>query len=159
MKNAAIPLLLVLSAVGVTHARAQCPWINKATAGGLLGVHGELHAISSTVTGNSCLFEVNGNQGMESLRIHVSALPQGASLARLYEKDCASAPVWLSGLGNEAFACRVRSHARLSERVAGRVRDQVFEIELVRGATGANAAKNLQGLATSAAGQVVGNLY
>lgn len=159
MKSTATILLLLLSAGGVTSAAAQCPWINKATAGGLLGVHGDLHAIASTVTTNSCSFEADGSRGMERLLIHVSASQQSSQLVRLYEKDCTSAPVWLSGIGNEAFACGVRSRAPHAERVAGQVRDRAFEIELVRRVAGVNAEKKLQALAASAAGQVVGNLY
>lgn len=159
MKGAAALLLLLLSAGGVTRATAQCPWINTATAGGLLGVRGDLHAIASMVTGNSCSFEADGSRGMERLLIHVSVLQQSSQLVRLYEKGCSSAPVWLSGIGNEAFACGVRSHAQYTERVAGRVRDQIFEIEFVRRVAGVNAEKKLQALAASAAGQVAGNLY
>jgi hypothetical protein len=159
VKSAAALLLLVLSAGGVTSTTAQCPWINKATAGGVLGVHGDRHAIASTVTGNSCSFEVAGSQGMERLLVHVIAFQQSPQLVRLYEKGCTSTPVWLSGIGNEAFACSVRSRAQLSNRVAGRVRDRAFEIELVHRATGVSAEKNLQGLAISAARQVAGNLY
>jgi hypothetical protein len=128
-------------------AEDRCPWLNAATAGGVLG-----GAVQMTVTPASCEF-VRQYSGHETvLRIEVGAV-------NAPHAQCGSGTVALKAIGNEAMACTHQGkQGWMAEQVVGRVRDQAF---LVRVGTDdpSAAAKMLREKARNVAEQVAGILF
>jgi hypothetical protein len=106
--------LLVLIAAGC-RAENACPFLNAATAAGVLG--GE---VSSRMNGDICVFTHESSE----LRIEV----QNANLP--YKPNCPSNATSLKAIGNEAYACSVDGKNGTSEQVVGRVRDRAFLIRI-----------------------------
>ncbi len=128
-------------------AGERCPWLNAATAGGILG--GEVQA---TVTATSCEY-VQGSGGQEKvLRIEVRAA--SAEHAR-----CGAGASALKAIGNEAQACAYAGkEGWLGEQVVGRVRDQAFLVRITTNDRSATAAA-LPEKARNVAEQVAGFLF
>ena len=133
---------MILLLPAACRAEESCPWLNAATAGGVLG--GE---VTSHIDGNICVFTHNSSQ----LRIEVQAvnLP--------YKASCEPNPTPLKAIGNEGLACSVDDKSgSISEQVVGRVRDRAFFIRL----TSNNIARAaLREKARSVAEQVAGILF
>ena len=139
-------LLIAACLPAAVAAEDRCPWLNAATAGGVLG--GAVHA---TVTSTSCEF-VHQSGANQSLRIEV-VQASGA------HPKCGSGAVPLKAIGNEAQACPYTGDPGvIAEQVVGRVRDQAF---LVRVSTTDRSAppKNLREKARIIAEQVAGILF
>ena len=102
---------LILLFAAASRGQQSCPWLNAATAAGVLG--GD---VKSQITEDSCLFA----HGSSELRIEVKTvnLP--------YKPDCSPNPTALRAIGNEAVACEKPG----SDQVAGRVRDRAFFVRL-----------------------------
>ena len=115
------------------HAENNCPWLNEATASGILGSNA-VGAYTPEAPGKAavCEFTSAAADARRTLRITVEtavAAPHARFLAA--ERVCASGGSPLDAIGNEAIVCRARPHGReQSEFLAGRVRDQVFSITL-----------------------------
>jgi hypothetical protein len=145
------------------HAANNCPWINEATASGLLGSD----AIG-TATGagagqpGTCTFVSQHEGTTRTLRINVevAADPHArlGELAQLCGTDAANLPA----IGNEAVVCTADDRkGGLGERVLGRVRDQVFTIT-ISSTQKRDPVLNRSALKTrisTAAEQVSGNLF
>jgi hypothetical protein len=124
-------------------AEGACPWLNAATAGGILG--GEVQV---TVTPAACEFV----REHRTLRIEVT--PVSAPHA-----NCGSDAEPLKAIGNEAVACSYRGKpAWTFEQIVGRVRDQVFLVRLGSDDRSV-AAKTLGEKARAVAEAVAGILY
>jgi len=142
------PILALLAVcLPAMAAEDQCPWLNAATAGGVLG-----GAVRVTVTPASCEF-VRQTAGHEAvLRIEVGA-------ASAPHAQCESHAESLKAIGNEAQACAWHGKdGWIAEQVVGRVRDQAF---LVRVSTNdpSAAPKTLSEKARNVAEQVAGFLF
>jgi hypothetical protein len=110
-------------------ADQSCPWLDTATAAGVLGGQ-----VTATVTSTACQFV----RGRSKLRIEVrksNSLPD----------RCGTAAEPLEAIGNEAFLC-AKHH-----EVVGRVRDAVFTIRL--------NAPDWQSKAQQVAQEVAGALF
>jgi len=108
-------LILFFAGVALCSAEQTCPWLNAATAGGVLG-----GAATATVNKGACEFTAPEGK----LRIFVSTAPEAAEQFARAKAKCGKNGKVLPAIGNEAVACP----AGHSERVVGRVRDQVFTI-------------------------------
>lgn len=126
-------MALLLPAIGA--AAETCPWINAATAGGVLG--GE---VTATVTPDTCTFVRPGSE----LRIGVQ--PKDAAHA----VTCGPGPSPLKAIGNEAVICTEGRTAK----VVGRVRDKIFTITVT-----SSKPDTLREKALRVAEQVAGNLF
>lgn len=142
--------LLVAAVVSIPLLAADkpvCPWMNAATAAGILE-----GAVEMTVsTPSTCEF-VRQKPFVSSLRIEVATgLPT--------PDKCSSNATLLKAIGNEAVACAEDGKDGLRiERVSGRVRDQHFIIRV--STTDASWAQaSLFEEARRAAEQVAGNLF
>jgi hypothetical protein len=103
---------LVLTAAAVLgRAESACPWLNAATAGGILG-----GPVTTSVKPGVCEFA----RGEAVLRIEVQKKPAVLSA------KCESKATPLRAIGNEAVAC----NAGTAEMVIGRVRDERFLVSL-----------------------------
>ena len=124
----------------------ECPWMNAATAAGIIGRPVGTKAVGT----NACVFKAARSAYV--LRVDVKA-------ARSSPESCGSHPQALRGIGNEAIACEHRERkGHRMERVVGRVRNQVFVITVTT--TDRSAAQvSLLAKAESAAEQVAGSLF
>lgn len=109
--------LLLLLGAGVCRADEDCPFLNTATAAGVLG--GE---VTSHVEGPNCVFKHSSSQ--LSIKVETVTLP--------YKPNCQPSPTPITGIGNEAVACSNEASNNMPEieQVAGRVRDRAFLITL-----------------------------
>jgi hypothetical protein len=133
--------------VSALAAEDRCPWLNAATAGGVLG--GTVHAV---VTPASCEFVRQSGGHDIALRIEVG--PVSAP-----HTQCGAKAEPLKAIGNEALACTYEGkESWMGEQVTGRVRDQAF---LVRVSTNdkSAASKTLREKARNVAEQVAGFLF
>ena len=134
---ALLPLLLAHSLL----AAGECPFLNAATAAGIMGAAVQA---GKTATEDSCLFAAK----LSELRIQVTAKPAK------HPAGCAT----LTGIGNEAVACGHKQNAgQRAEQVFGRVRGQFFEIRLTT--SDPALVPSLRDKAQLAAEMVAGNLF
>jgi hypothetical protein len=125
-------LLWVLCAAPQAQGANNCPWLNEATASGLLG--GDAVGMFTAANGRQpavCTFTEQTEQGQRILRVtvEVAASPQ----ARLADEEraCGTNRSPLHAIGNEAIFCEEKGRReRLSDRAVGRVRDQIFTITI-----------------------------
>ncbi len=143
-------LALCLALFANCQAAELCPWINAATAGGLLG--GPVTAVVGQSGANpSCVFTRPGAE----LRIEILAPKTSNDFASL-AASCGSNAEPLKGIGNEAVLC-VPPRPPKSVRVFGRVRDRMLIVLLRDDAT--LTAEGLREKARAAAEHVAGNLF
>jgi hypothetical protein len=155
--------LCLLGAPALCHAKNNCPWINEATTGGLLGGTA-VNEFTDATTGQPavCKFTYDGPGVTRTLVVTVEVAAAPKERLAVVAKTCGPDAVPLQAIGNEAQVCMadVRK-AGPGERVVGRVRDQVFTITL------SSTLKNdpmltrdeLRARIYTAAEQVAGNLF
>lgn len=149
-----------------TQARAsnKCPWLNEATASGLLG--GAANGTYVTETGRApvCTFTERSGDMDRTLQVSVeTARDPHSRLLSIVSATCGSKTLLpLQAIGNEAVSCAYDSHtAKRGRHVLGRVRDQIFDITL------SSSSKNdpvltpdmLEMKIETAAAQISGNLF
>ncbi len=160
-----VALLAVLIAALPTAGRAanNCPWINEATASGILGAdavgsYTDAEPIQPTV----CTFIQSSSGLTRTLRIAVIETPDFRSRLSAESKACRTVAAPLKAIGNEAIACSGGDRKDLyAERVVGRVRNQVFTITLstTRKDDSILTRSELKTRILTAAEQVSGNLF
>jgi hypothetical protein len=125
------PFVLLLALPSLAGAAEVCPWLNAATAGGVLG--GTVAAtVTRSKTGDdaSCEFiRHDGSLALE-LRIEVETMRSPAKDFASYTARCHSSAVPLKAIGNEALACSDDGSDDHAELVVGRVRDRAFLVRL-----------------------------
>jgi len=132
-------LLLSICAAVLRASEKPCPWMNAATAGGVL--EGPVD-FTMTKNGQEGTCEFTRRDSGARLRIDV-----GSELAK-----CAPPIEPLKAIGNEAMACTVD---KATAQVVGRVRKQTFLIRV----TGGFAQDKLREKVINVAEQVAGNLF
>jgi len=110
-------LLLLCAGAALCSAEQACPWMNEATASGILG-----GSAKATAKKGDCEFAAAEGK----LRIDVAVTPEATQHFASLKVKCGADAKELPAIGNEAVACLAHG----SERVIGRVRDQVFIITL-----------------------------
>ena len=120
-------LLLLCFALGVLRGESSCPWMNMATASGLLG--GETSATFAAAGKDEseglCNFARVGDPKI-NLRIEITVMKSVTAEFRSFLDKCRSDVKPLKAIGNEAVVCSWE----MGQRVVGRVRDQAFVITL-----------------------------
>jgi hypothetical protein len=152
---AALAITLLMPAFA--HAAETCPWLNAATAGGVLG-----GAVTMTVTHENanrddaaCAFIRERGSVISELRIGVWTMDPPHSEYTSHAADCGSNAMPLKAIGNEAVVC---SPDARSARVVGRVRNRIFTI-LVGTSDSSATPDLLREKARAVAEQVAGNLF
>lgn len=112
-------------------AQANCPWLNAATAAGVLG--GPVQMAVSDMNKNSgdatCTF--TRTQSPDNLKIRVITMANPISEFETLKKSCGPEANHLRAIGNEAIACAVPAHSEQQEqKVIGRIRNRAFIITL-----------------------------
>ena len=154
-------IFLALPAAG--HAENNCPWLNEATAGGLLG--GDAVGMKTDASAGQptvCTFTQQGAGVTRTLRITVEIAPEPHQRMSAVAQVCGADAAPIKAIGNEALVCTADDRkGGVGERVVGRVRDQVFTITI------ASTLKSdpilnrdaLKARIYTAAEQVAGNLF
>jgi hypothetical protein len=146
-----------------SRAANNCPWLNEATAGGILG--GEaIGAFTQATTGQPavCLFTSDAQGARRTLRITVEVAADAHMQVTTESQSCGPDAAPLKAIGNEALACAADDRkAGPGERAVGRVRDQVFTITLASSQKGDPMLTRdaLKAKIYTAAEQVSGNLF
>jgi hypothetical protein len=126
----ALILLLMFPAMG--HAKNNCPWLNEATASGLLGADavGEFNFASADVP-STCTFTAQDGAVTRTLRIAIVVASDFVADYRSATQKCGASSMPIQAIGNEAIACSADDpKGQPGERVVGRVRNQVFTITM-----------------------------
>lgn len=152
-----VSLLAMTCLPAIGGAAEICPWLNAATAGGVLGGAVTGLTVKRATAGDdaSCDFvRREGSLALE-LRIAVETMRSPAKDFVTYAARCPAHAVPLKAVGNEALAC---SDGQLAEQVVGRVRDRAF---LVRISTSDRSSppSALRDKASKVAEQVAGILF
>jgi hypothetical protein len=153
---------LLLTMPASARAANNCPWMNEATASGLVGGDAAGAFVESQGQPSVCSFTQHAGNVTRTLRISVeiAADPHARFLA--LAQSCGSSAVPLPAIGNEALVCPTDPNIdEVGEQVMGRVRDQVFTITLsssLKSDPVLNKA-DLKIKINTAAEQVSGNLF
>jgi hypothetical protein len=138
----------------------SCPWLNAATAGGVLG-----GAVSAAITHSgknradiTCDF-VRKESVEGELRIEVETMSEPKTQFASLAAQCGPTRTPLKAIGNEAAVCTLDAkNGRRSEQVIGRVRDQAFIICITTNDRAATQS-SVREKARSVAEQVAGTLF
>jgi hypothetical protein len=155
--------LCMLGLPVLCHAKNNCPWINEATTGGLLGGTA-VNEFTDATAGQAavCKFTYDGPGVTRTLVVTVEVSADPKERLAVVAQSCGPDAAPLQAIGNEAKVCTADiKKAGPGERVVGRVRDQVFTITL------SSTMKNdslltrdeLRSRIYTAAEQVAGNLF
>lgn len=155
-------VLLFAALAGTPPAEESCPWLNVATAGGLLGGPIRMHNVSHR-SGNRedaiCTFVSEQGSSVYELRMEVETMPGPRRDYSSLGQPCSGAREPLKSLGNEAGACAIDSKGgRAAEQVSGRIRDRAFVISVSTN-DGPAARNGLRVKARKAAEHVAGSLF
>ena len=160
--------LLVLGAIclmlpAASSAENNCPWLNEATAGGLLG--GDATGVKTDPGSGQptvCTFTQQGTGVTRTLRVIVEIAPEPHARMSAVAQVCGADVLPIKAIGNEALVCTADDRkGGVGERVVGRVRDQVFTITIAS-TLKVDPILNRDALKAriyTAAEQVAGNLF
>jgi hypothetical protein len=128
-KIAKLLVVCVLLLPSFGRAKAYCPWLNEATAAGVVNGPVTMEVKSAGGRGGSCIFRLTADPSAYGLWIVVEKVDTTSGMMT-HGAQCASAAVPLKGIGNEAAMCEVKMGSSYVEQVVGRVRDQMFVVTL-----------------------------
>jgi hypothetical protein len=119
--------LLLLSAT--CSAQSICPWLNVATASGVLGGAATAEVNAAGIGNGTCVFRLQDGANKDTLRISVveANSPESAGI-KPSKNSCTSSGTPLKGVGNEAVLCAIDAEGVRGEQVVGRVRDRTFTV-------------------------------
>ncbi|MFY9644435.1 MAG: hypothetical protein WAK29_04605 [Terriglobales bacterium] len=126
-----LSLSLALLVPQLCHSQSKCPWLNEATARGILG--GPVALTAHTATNGTGVCEFTRQQGAINLllRISVDLMTDIPKQFPTYLAQCGPTPTPLRAIGNEAVMCTLQDKDNhYSEAVVGRVRDQAFVVRV-----------------------------
>jgi hypothetical protein len=112
------------------HAQSRCPWINKATASGILGGPATVSVDNKKPDSTVCKFHFEKDNHVYDLQIDVEQMKDANTEFVSYKSRCGAEATSLRGIGNEAQACSADKGATHAEQVIGRVRDRAFVVIL-----------------------------
>lgn len=153
---------VALLAPAISLAAEICPWLNAATAGGVIG-----EPVTATVTHENanrddavCQFIREQGKVSSELRIGVQTMDTPRNEFAPHAAQCGSNVTPLKAIGNEAVVCNPNEDKseKRSAQVVGRVRNRIFFI-LVRTTDSSTTLSSLREKARDVAEQVAGNLF
>lgn len=166
--RASIPLrwwTLALAAAACSAAAGQaqtaCPWMNVATASGMLNGSATMQVKQISDHETICTFRVAQDRRSWTLSITVTSQQPISDLAGLEKSSCTAPSAPLPAIGNEAVLCRDDDKRYRGEQVVGRVRDSLFSVAITTDAKDDPilAKDVLDQKITLSAEQVAGNLF
>lgn len=122
-------LVGILPAAGAANL---CPWMNEATASGLLGASATgTYAAATGGRPAVCTFVATEPRGTRSLTINVEEVQDAHERMAAVLRECIGEASAVAAIGNEASVCTANERKDpASELLAGRVRNQVFSITI-----------------------------
>ena len=113
-------------------AENNCPWMNEATASGILGGEAMGMVTGSGAEGPAiCEFTQLGAGFKRTLSVTVEVTPDAHARLQTVARSCGGDAAPLKAIGNEALLCPTNDHKNgHGELLVGRVRDQVFTITI-----------------------------
>jgi hypothetical protein len=143
------------------HGQARCPWLNVATASGVLEGSASLQIEQPNATETHCVFRYQNGKTVETLQIDVKRQQDISRGIVPEESSCRSPGTPLKAIGNEAVLCADDRRSSRGDQVIGRVRDSIFRV------SASTTAKNdpaitrevLEQRAKDTAEQVAGALF
>jgi hypothetical protein len=155
-------LLLVLLAVPAARAATQpCPWLNAATAAGVLDgpVTVSVTYSDQDNTDASCEFTNKADHTVRTLRIEVETMKDLAHDFPRYLAKCGPGAKSLKAIGNEAVVCSLPGrNSQVAEQVVSRVRDRAFVVDVLSNGSGSERDA-IRDKARKIAEQVAGFLF
>jgi hypothetical protein len=153
---------IVLLVPALSRAAETCPWLNAATAGGVLGSAVIVNVTHENANWDDAACHFIREQGAVSseLRIEVETMDTPRSEYASHAAQCNSRAESLKAIGNEAVVCSPDDgkSGRRSAQVVGRVRNRIFTI-LVGTTDSSMTPDLLREKARAVAEQVAGNLF
>jgi hypothetical protein len=126
-------LLLALAMLAPTlcHGQTKCPWINEATARGILGGPVTLTAKVRDQGDGVCEYSRQQGDVVHKLRISVDIMTDIHKQFPTYLAQCPPKSTPLRAIGNEAVMCSIQGKGdEYAEKVVGRVRDEAFVVSV-----------------------------
>jgi hypothetical protein len=129
-------LVLLAPRLAFCQANTGCPWLNVATASGVLrSTDGETMATLSQGSREACTFIYHDTTASRELRITMEQVQDPSQAMTRYEAHCSGEASPLQAIGNEAVICAADTKGQANgEQVIGRVRDQVFAVTMTTSA-------------------------
>jgi hypothetical protein len=128
--------LLLAPKPTLCQANTGCPWLNVATASGVLR-SSESGSMATLSEGSraACSFVYQDATASRELRITMEQVQDPNQAMTAYKARCSGAASPLQAIGNEAVTCAadIKGHSD-GEQVIGRVRDQVFTVTITTSA-------------------------
>jgi len=124
--------LLAVPAAGA--ATQPCPWLNAATAAGVLEgpVTVSVTYFDQENTDAACEFTAKGDHTVRKLRIEVQTMKDFAHDFPRYLAKCGQDAKPLRAIGNEAILCTMsRKTNQVAEQVVSRVRERAFIVDVL----------------------------
>jgi hypothetical protein len=141
-------------------ASENCPWLNAATAAGVLK-----GPVTFTVTRSgadnadaTCEFVHQEGDTVSKLQIEVETMKNPAREFATYSAKCAQSGTPLRAIGNEALVCSLGRKNQFSEQVVSRVREHAFIVTMSSN-MGASEGGELREKTQKIAEQVAGFLF
>jgi hypothetical protein len=166
LKWFALALMAIIGSIIHTphcFAQTQCPWLNAATAGGVLGGEVEASITNATTLGDAtCHFTRKQDSSNLSITIDVHTMSLPSKDFPTFTAQCGGTLSPLKAIGNEAFQCVPKStSANGEEQVIGRVRDRAFILTVNANSTKQSAPgkTSLTPETRNLAEQVAGSLF
>jgi hypothetical protein len=154
-------LILMLLSMSASRASAQpCPWLNAATAAGVLegSVTVSVTYVDQDNVDATCEFTHKADRTVRTLRIEVDTMKDLAHDFPQYLAKCGQRATALKAIGNEAVECSMPDKNRVAEQVVSRVRDRAFIVAVLSNGPAAQRDA-LRDKARQIAEQVAGFLF
>jgi len=117
---------------GPCQANTGCPWLNVATASGVLK-SSDSGPMATLAEGSraACSFVYHNATASRELRITMEQVQDPSQAMTAYKARCSGVASPLQAIGNEAVTCAadIKGQAH-GEQVIGRVRDQIFTVTI-----------------------------
>lgn len=130
----ALWLILVLMGAALRalgQAPAACPWINLATASGVLGGEASLSLAMQSPANTTCTFEYKSGDEVRMLSVQVIGMVDPSKDYAPFRAQCDRDATPMRAIGNEALVCPAAGLASgHGLRVVGRVRTNAFILTL-----------------------------
>lgn len=131
MRYLTLALFVLLSPrPALCQANTGCPWLNVATASGVLS-SSESGTMATLSEGSraACSFDYHDTTASRVLKITVEEGKDPGQAMKAYKAHCGAGTTALPAIGNEACAVEIKGQT-YGEEVIGRVRDQIFTVTI-----------------------------
>ena len=128
--------VLLAPSPAICQMNTGCPWLNVATATGVLRSN-ESSPMATLAEGGraACDFSYHDATASRELKITVEEVKDPQQAMTAYKARCSSGVTPLRAIGNEAVTCAVDSKGQsYGQQVIGVVRDQIFTVTVITSA-------------------------